>query len=1076
VQNKAQIFLNQFMKYIMKKNLHATTGIPPGNPKPSKGQHCWSKKMFLLMAILCICVLYVQAQTTVSGIVKDESGQTIPGVSVGIKGTTTGMVTDKNGHYSLHVPLGSTTLVFSFIGYIKKEIEISGRSIIDLNLVPEQKSLNEVVVIGYGTQNKRDVTGAVSTIKASDLNHTNAVSADNMIQGKAAGVSVNTYTSQPGGNVSVVIRGALSPNGSNSPLYVIDGLPLTAQAAETSPAPGGMQGNVDRSPLASINPNDIESIDILKDASATAIYGSAAANGVVLITTKKGKEGATRVSYGGTYSVQTLKKYLVPLNATQFENGVNDYGLEYFKVNNNLAPYGKGTVPITNYAPFFTPAQIAAAGKGTNYVDYILRNGEINDQNFSISSGNANTKVFSSFNYFDQKGLIKNSNFKRLAGRINVDQKIGSRVNFSLGVTYSQVNNDNVPVGNSQGLDAPSMLQTALQFAPDIPLLNAQGLPSQSYYTRTPNPGSYFRILNQTSTRRIIITPNIQVNILDGLKFTLAGGIDNNSSTNQYFVPVSANFISMPNGDAQMSYSKNNNYSGEGYLNYNRKFGKSSFSGVAGVGYYESNNSGFGLEAQGFSTDVFGVNNIGIASLKNQFNVNSFKNARAKLSQFTRMNYTYDDKYILQLTGRFDGTSNFPQNHLFGFFPGASVGWLVNQENFLKDVHWLSQLKLRGGYGTSGNESITTNGNYGFSLYGLYPAYAYLIGNQYYNSGFTQTQLGNPDLKWETDAQLDAAVDFGFFNNRISGSFDYFNRTAKDLLDFRVLPSQNAITTQAFNVGSTRSRGVELTLRTENIRSRNFTWSSILTFSTAKAYWVNRNPAVAIAPYVGYNDPLHAVYGWKTAGLIRTAADIPTYQTGAFVGNIKYIDINHDDKLDINDVAYLGNTDPKGNFGLTNTLRYKDIDFSFFFYGSYGYYSTDAYMQFVQTKAQLVRAGAPTNVEVHSLDIWTSFNPNGTYPGLATDAASANNPTFGTSDFRAVSNSYFVRLKNVTIGYSLPQSLLAKQKFVRSLRVFVDAQNLFVITNTKGMDPEFSRDNNPYPVARTTAFGITAQF
>lgn len=1057
----------------MKKNLHAATGIPPGNSERQADRR-YRRKKWLLLPILLLSVLAVHAQSTVSGTVKDETGQTVPGVSVAVKGTAAGTVTDNNGRYKLPVPATGNTLVFTFIGYVKQEVGIQGRTTIDVNLVREAKSLNEIVVVGYGTQNKRDVTGAVSTIKASELDHTNAVSVDNMIQGKAAGVNVNTYTSQPGGNVNITIRGALSPNGSNAPLYVIDGLPLTTQAVETSPSAGGSQGNIDRSPLDGINPNDIESVDILKDASATAIYGSAAANGVILITTKKGKDEAATVNYNGTYSVQSLKNYLKPLNATQFENAANDYGLEYFKVNNQLAPYGNGTTPLSNYTPFFTPAKIAAAGQGTNYINYVLRKGYIDDQNVSITGGSANTKVYTSFNYYNQQGMIKNSDFTRFAGRVNIDQKLGSAVNFSIGATYSQVNNDNVPVGNAHDVDSPSILQTALQFAPDIPLLNAQGLPSVSYYTRTPNPASYLAITNQTETKRILVTPNLQVNILDGLKFTLAGGLDNNSSNTKYYVPVSANFLTVPNGDAQMSYAENNNYSAEAYLNYNKKFGKSSFSGVAGVGYYESNNSGFGLDAQGFSTDAFGVNNISIASLKDNFSVNSTKTARTKLSQFTRLNYTYDDKYIFQLTGRFDGTSNFPQSHLFGFFPGVSFGWLINQENFLKNVNWLSLLKLRGGYGTSGNESITAGNNYVYSLYYPNPTYTYLIGSNFYNSGFEQVQLGNPNLKWETDTQLDAALDFGFFNGRISGSIDYFERTAKDLLDFRVLPSENAVTRQAFNVGSTRSRGVELTLKTENVVSKDFKWSTILTYSTAKAYWVQRNPAVALAPYVGYHDPLHAVYGWKTDGLIRSTGDIPSYQPGAYLGNIKYADVNHDGKLDINDIRYLGNADPKGNFGVSNFLKYKDFDLNFFFYGSYGFFSTDAFQQFVQP-GQIVRIGAPTNAEVHSLDIWTTFNPNGTYPGLAPDPASGSNPT-GVTDFRAVSNSYFIRLKNITLGYTLPKSLLGNQKFIRSLRVFVDAQNLFVITNTRGLDPEFSRDNNPYPIAETTAFGVSAQF
>jgi TonB-linked SusC/RagA family outer membrane protein len=1063
----------------MKKQLHLVDGNSPVKSKPITpfSHPGWRKFSLVICSIFLMLIsLNAAAQTkTVSGTVKDETGQTVPGVTVVVKGTSMGIVTNANGHYSLNVPNGSNTLVFSIVGYVKQEVRIDNQTVINIALAPDNKNLNEVVVIGYGVQNRRDVTGSVSTIKANDLNKTNAVSVDNLIQGKAAGVSVNTYTSQPGGDVNVTIRGALSPNGSNAPLYVIDGLPLTSQASESVPTPGGFRGNINRSPLAGINPDDIESVDILKDASATAIYGSAAANGVILITTKKGKDGATTVNYNGTHSLQRLKQYLQPLNATQFENAVNSYGEEYWKVNNKVAPYGSvNPTTVTPYSPYFTQAQIAAAGEGTNYIDYVLRNGHVDDQNISVTGGNANTKVFTSFNFFNQQGLIKNSGFKRYAGRINVDQKIGSNVNFSLGLSYSQVNNDNVPVGNSSDLDSPSLLQTALQFAPSIPLYNDKGLPSSSYYTRTPNPASYLAITNQTFTKRLLVTPNLQINILDGLKLNIAGGIDNNSSDNQFYIPVRANFNTVPYGDAERSLTKTNNYSTEAYLTYNKTVNKSRFSAVAGLGYYASNQNGFGLDAVGFSTDAFGVDNIGIANQKALSGFNSFKTARTKLSQFTRLNYTYNDKYILQVTGRFDGTSNFPQNHLFGFFPGISGGWLINQENFLKDVKWLSQLKLRGGFGTSGNESITAGNNYVYSLYKLTNDFGYLLGNQYYNSGFIQTQLGNPDLKWETDQQIDAAVDFGFFNNRISGSVDYFNRTAKNLLDFRVLPSENAITTQAFNVGSTRSKGVELTLRTENFVGKTFSWATTFTFATAKSYWVQRNPAVSLAPYVGAHDPIHAVYGWKADGLIRSAAEIPSYQTGAYVGNTKYVDANGDGKLDIGDVSFLANTDPKATFGLNNTFKFKDFDLNFFFYGSYGYLAFDGYQQFAQA-GKLTRPGAPGNGDIHSLDIYTSFNPNGRYPGFAPDPAAANNPT-GVNNYLAVQNGYFVRLKDVTLGYSLPKGLVASQKFIRSARIFIDMQNLFYITNTKGIDPEMSRNNNPYPVASTTAFGLSAQF
>ena len=1018
--------------------------------------------------------------TTVEGRVTGENGEALPGVNVRVKGTNNGTATSADGKFLLKIPTEQAggTLAFSYVGYVTQEIKLGTQTVVNVTLLADSQSLDAVVVVGYGTQNRRDVTGAVSTVKATDLNHTNAVSVDNMLQGKAAGLNVTTNTAQPGGAVNITIRGAISPNGDNSPLYVIDGFPITTNASTAlNSSTGNFRGGFARSPLDNINPNDIESIDILKDASATAIYGSAAANGVVLITTKKGREGKTTVSYSGTYSVQTRKKFLQPLSASEFRSSTNSYGLEFFKFANKLAPYGTGTVPLPNYRPYFTDQQVADAGAGTNYIDYILREGRINDHNVSLSTGTANTKVFTSFNYYDQQALIRNSNFTRFTGRVNLDQKIGSRVTLGLGLTYSQVNSDNVPTGQSGDIDSPSLLQTALQFAPDIPVLDAAGLPSHSYYARTPNPESYFQITNQTFSKRLLATPSLQVSILDGLKLSLTGGLDNTSTDRQFFIPVAANFSTVPQGNAQRGLTKLDNYSAESFLTYDKTFGSSRVAAVAGVGYYASNFNDFGLNAVGFGTDAFGVDNIGIAYNKGLSSVSSSRSSRTKLSQFTRLNYTLLDKYILQFTGRFDGASSFPKTNRFGFFPGISAGWLLNQEDFLKDVNWLSQLKLRGGYGTSGNESITVNGSYGLSLYSLTDAfggYNYLIGNQLYNTGFVQTQLGNPDLKWETDVTVNAGLDFGFLNNRISGSVDFFRRTAKDLLDFRVLPASNAITRQAFNVGSTRSQGVEVTLRSENVITKNFSWSTLLTLGTARTTWVERNPAVALPSYVGYNDPIRAIYGWKTDGLIRSAGEVPAYQPGAFAGNIKYVDLNGDGKLDINDVTYLGNADPTATFGFNNTFKLLGFDLSVYIYGALGNTTFDGYQTFVQL-GRLTRIGAPTNVEAHTLDAYTSFNPNGTYPGLANDPASANNPS-GLNDFRMVRNSYFARLKDVNLGYTLPTGLLRQQKFIQSVRVFANFNNLGYLTNIRGLDPEMERNNNPYPTALTTAFGLNAQF
>jgi TonB-linked SusC/RagA family outer membrane protein len=899
---------------------------------------------------------FIFAQRTVTGQV--TSGDTaLAGVTVQVKGTQATTQTDADGKFSISAS-PNATLVFTFVGYGSIEEKLGNRTFLPVQLQSALQQLGEVVVVGYGTQRKRDITGAVSTVKIADLNQTNAVSIDNLLQGRAAGLNVATNTAQPGGAVNINIRGAISPRGDNSPLYVIDGLPITTNAStELNSVTGNFRGGFARSPLDNINPNDIESVDILKDASATAIYGSAAANGVILITTKRGKEGRASVNYSGTYSIQNRKKYLETLNAVEFRNSVNTYGLEFFKFNNRLAPYGNGTTPLTNYKPYFTPAQVAETNQGMNYIDYVLRQGRVNDHNISVSSGNANTKIFTSFNYYNQQGLLRNSDFSRYSTRVNLDQRLSSVVIFNLGLSYSQVNSNNVPTGQSGDIDSPSLLQSALQFAPDIAPFDSTGKPNPSYYARTPNPASFFQILNKNFSRRFVATPNLQINITRGLKVNITGGIDNTNTDRQFFIPVRANFSTVPQGNAQMGLTKLSNYSTEAYASYDKAFTNSRFSGVAGVGYYASAFSDFGLNAVGFSTDVFGVNNIGIANNRLQSSQSSNRTARNKLSQFTRLNYTLMDKYIFQFTGRFDGTSNFPQKNLFGFFPGVSAGWVMTEENFLKDTRWLNQLKLRAGYGTSGNESITTSGNYVYSLYSLSSAYSYLIGNQLYNTGFFQTQLGNEDLKWETDVTFNVGVDFGLFNNKLSGSVDYFRRTAKDLLDFRVLPASNPITTQAFNVGSTRSTGLELTLRSENFSSKNFSWSTLLTLGTSKAYWVERNPAVTLPKYVGYNDPIRAVYGWKTNGLVRSASDIPKHQSNAFVGNIKYEDLNGDGKLDIDDVTYLGTNDPKSTFGLNNQIKFKNLDLSFFIYGAYGNFTNDGYATFVQL-FRLTRPGS----------------------------------------------------------------------------------------------------------------------
>ena len=871
------------------------------------------KNYFWLLTFILVNFTVLAQQSERVGIITDQDGQPIPGVNIIVKNTTRGTTSDFDGNFSIQAS-NQETLVFSSLAFETQEIAVGSVRSFSITMTESAENLDEIVLVGYGTQRKKDVTGAVSAIKEGDLNKVNAVNINSLLQGKAAGLNVVAGTAQPGGALDINIRGVLSPNGDNSPLFVIDGLPITSNfSTEFASGAQDFRGGFSRSPLNNINPNDIESVEVLKDASATAIYGSAAANGVILITTKKGKEGKATINFSRTYSVQTIKDYIQPLNATQFRRNVNLFGLERYKFNNQIAPYGSSGVSVDDFNPFFTEEQIAEAGEGTDYIDFITRDGQIIDQNLSISAGNATTKLFTSFNHYKQEAVLRNSNLKRISGRINLDQKIGKRLDISIKASYAQVNSDNVSTGQAN-IDSPSLIQSALQFPSDITPFDDEGTLNQGYYDRTPNPASFDFITNESINKRLVVTPSIKLNLAKGLDLNVTGGIDNTSTERRFFVPVAANFITVPQGNAQLGYTTLDNYSAEGFFDFNRTYGKHRITATAGVGYYRTEFKNFNVEAIGFSTDVFGLDNIGIAFNQEQSNFGSSRSGRDKLSQFTRVNYTFDDKYIFQFTGRFDGTSNFPESNQFGFFPGVSAGWVLSNENFLENVEWLELLKLRGGYGSTGNESITAGNNYAFSLFSLTTVYNYLIGNQLFNSGFIQTQVGNPDLKWETNISVNVGLDFDLFKNgRVSASVDYFQRTAEDLLDFRILPSSNAITQQAFNVGSTRSNGIEVSLRTKNIITDNFSWNSLITLGTVRSFWVERNPAVELPEYVGENDDIRAIYGWKTDGLIRSEEDIPDYQEGAFVGNVKYVDLNNDGILDIQDVANLGTTDPLGH-------------------------------------------------------------------------------------------------------------------------------------------------------------------
>ncbi|WP_069658589.1 SusC/RagA family TonB-linked outer membrane protein [Arcticibacter eurypsychrophilus] len=1021
--------------------------------------------------------VFSQVSSVVRGKVTDQAGVDLPGVSIRVKGNNTGTSTDTQGQYTISVPTGDATLVFVYIGFSTQELQVNNRSTINVSMTEESRALSEVVVVGYGTTNRRDVTGSITSVKTDDLPQVANASIDNLLQGRAPGLNLTSRSAQPGGGLDINIRGSISPRGSNSPLYVIDGVPiLTNSSPERSVNQGnlGYYGGVDRSPLSSINPGDIESIDVLKDASATAIYGSAAANGVILITTKKGKAGLTTTDYRGSFTIQTPDSYFDLLNATEFMQQNNRLSYDKYLYDNNLAPYGNAnSSAMPAFTPKFTDSQISGAGEGTDWLDRIMRKGYIQEHNISVSGGSEKTKVFTSFNYFDNKAILKNSDFKRLTGRVNLEQQISNRVKANINLSISQVNNNNASTGsNNGGVEAYNMLQTAYAFSPTVGVYDENGDYSSTFDPLITNPEAFSIIKDKTKTKRVFIAPNIEAKLLKNLKANVVVGIDDQSSQRNFFLPAAVGRANLPNGMAFLSTSNIGNYSGEGYFTYANTFGKSNLSVVAGAGYYKTITDGFGLEAIDFFTDAFEDNNVGAASNKERSNVNSDRTEFTKISQFVRINYSLADKYIFTFTGRNDGASSFAYNKKYGFFPGISGAWRLKNENFLKDVSMLSDLKIRAGYGTSGNE---IRGNYALALYTT--GSPFVIGQTQY-TGVAQSQVDNADLTWETDATINLGLDFGFFNNRLSGSFDIFRKTAKDLLDVIPLPSNNTVGYMYANVGSTRSDGVELGLNSINF-SGDFGWTTSFNISTYKNYWVERNPVTPLASYIGDEDRIREIYGWETDGIIKRADQIPAYMPDAKVGNIIYKDINNDGTLDINDVVKLGTSDPKLNIGLGNTFTFKGFDLNFFFYGILGNKIFNNYSGYYDTRGLFLdpyrlAVQNPSNTITEAKNIWSFTNPEGSLPGIANNPYTGSNPS-GNNDFY-LENGSFIRLKNITMGYTFSNKTLNSSKTFKAIRVFADVQNVGVITKYKGYDPEFGTRANPYPMALSTTFGLNVTF
>ncbi|HEX8335068.1 MAG TPA: TonB-dependent receptor [Segetibacter sp.] len=994
----------------------------------------------------------------ITGSVTNEQGATLQGVSVNVKGSNVGTTTDGLGKYSLNVPDGGGALIFSSIGYADQEVNIGGRTTINVILRESVKAMDDVVVVGYGTVRKSDLTGSVVSLNSKQLNPGIQVSIDQMIQGRAAGVQVTQNSSEPGGGVAIRIRGVSSLTAGNDPLYVIDGLPI-----DNSLVTPGSSVTLDRSPrnpLNTINPGDIESIEILKDASSTAIYGSRGSNGVILITTKKGKKGATAVNYGTSIGVQEVAKKLDLLNATEYMKLLND-------LNKDQA------VP-----PVFTDAEVSAAGAGTDWQDEIFRSAAVQNHQLSVSGGSESTKYYASFNYLNQRGVIINSGIKRYGARLNLSHT-ANKFNFGMNLNTGMVIDDFIASGVSINQEA-GVLATSLQMMPTLPVRNADGTYAQTNVLDLENPvGLAMGVVDNAETNRTFGNVFAEYAILENLKAKINFGSDRQTSRRDSYVTRATKRGARAGGEANVASNERSNYLVELTLNYNKRFNDNHrIDAVAGFTYQEFLRRNLSARGLNFPTDAFLGNNLA-AGTQSNFLMGSFKSKNQLQSYLGRVNYTLFNKYLFTGSFRADGSSRFGQDTKYGYFPSVALGWRLIDENFIRNLKAFNDLKLRISYGVTGNQEI---GSYNsLNLLGTTLRPAILGGTQLV--GIAPNQIANPNLKWETTHQFNVGLDYAVLKGRISGSVDYFKKNTSDLLLNLPIPNTTGFSTSLQNVGSTTNDGFEILINTDNVKSKSFTWSTSLNLSVVKnkvtdlgglpqvlqggARFVNDISILRIG------DPINAYFGYVVDGIFQSAAEVTgSAQPGARPGELRYKDVNNDKAITTADRVILGSPYPDFTAGLNNSFSYKGFDLSVFLEGVYG--SEIFNFNRIESENPI---SSNRNRQSYVLDRWTPTNLTNENPSFIDPKVSYGSLV----NTRAVEDASYTRVKNVRLGYNFTS---IRNKHIKSASVYFTGQNLFTFTNYTGYNPDVSSfadtnirvDYNSYPLAKIYTIGLNVGF
>tara|TARA_R110000764_G_scaffold213881_2_gene300294 strand:+ start:4715 stop:8053 length:3339 start_codon:yes stop_codon:yes gene_type:complete len=997
---------------------------------------------------------------TVTGTVQDQSGQPLPGANILEKGTTNGTQTDFDGNFEITISNADAILSVSYIGFSSKEIAVNGQNSITVSLEESAAALDEIVVVGYGTQKKSDLTGSVSSLKSEDLNPGANASVDQMMLGRAAGVQINQSSSAPGGGLSIRIRGASSLNASNEPLYVVDGFPIDNSPNLTSGGAAEVSENQSpNNPLNSLNPADIESIEILKDASATAIYGSRGANGVVMITTKKGKSGKMRVTYDVYSGIQTVAKTIDVLNTSQYINAINDLSQE------------QGNSPV------FSEADISSIGNGNFWQDQVFRSAPITSHNISVGGGDEKTSVYASVNYFDQEGVVKNSGIKKYTGRINIDSKIGERAKIGLNFNTSLIK-DNNNIDGIQTNENAGPIYSSLLYDPTEPIYNADGTFSQSANLTVNNPVTLITgILSLNESNRTFGSAYLNYDFTDNLSGKFNFGTDRQTSRRDIYNSTQTIRGGAANGIANINVLERSNYLFEYTMNYQKAFNENhNLTVLGGVTYQKFSLKNFYGNISGFPSDDIGTNNLELGDT-NTDQLGSRAEENTLLSYLGRVNYNLYNKFLLTGSIRADGSSRFGENNKFGYFPSFAFGWKLNEEEFIPDL--FSQLKLRASWGLTGNQEI---GNYNSQLT-FQSGPNVVLGNSVLGS-VIPSRKANDDLKWETTEQFNIGLDAAMLNGRISATLDYFSKNTKDLLFNLPLPLASGYASILSNVGEVQNKGFEVLINTTNVITDDFKWDTSLNFAAIKNKVVDLGRiesivtgnimAVGNTAIIREGDPLASYYGYVVTGIFQEDDDIAnSAQPIAEPGHPIFEDRDGDGAITPADQTIIGSPFPDFTYGIQNSFSYKNFQLDVFFQGQEG-----AELININLIESLYPANFRRNRQSRTIiDRWTPQNPDAKWP------SSVNPNAYGASKVNTltVEDASYFRLKNVQLSYKVPVDNIA---FLNSMRVYVTGQNLFTITDYGGFDPESNSlgssnvrvDYSSYPTARTYLLGLTASF